>query len=228
MSDWARHLPLSNRPRRDESAVTGDRSAATAAVLTALADVLTARPDLLMAGTAHADVTVDRALRIALTRMRWSRWQRLLAVVGVVDAPSDELAALDTAALPEILRVEAAARTSSERPTSVQALSEVVVVALDIAARHTVPLTVDPHDLGAVALDLALRVPTERRAVLTARAMRAVDGGWQVGAGRPLYATSAGIVLFLAGRGGIPDELPEPEPRTRRPRDDEDEDDYEA
>ena len=49
MSDWAQHLPLSNRPRRDESAVTGDRSAATAAVLAALADVPDTRADVLAA-----------------------------------------------------------------------------------------------------------------------------------------------------------------------------------
>lgn len=225
MSDWAQHLPLSNRPRRDESAVTGDRSAATAAVLAALADVPDTRADVLAADTAIEGVTVERAVHIALTRMRWSRWQRLLAVVGVVDAPSDELESLDARALPEVLRVEAAARRASERPTSVRALSEITVVALDVAARHRIPLTVDPYDLGAVALDLALRVPTERRAVLQARAMRAVDGGWQLGAGRPLYATSAGIVLFLAGRAGVPDELPEPAPRPRRPRDDDDYDD---
>ncbi|MFN3706695.1 hypothetical protein [Microcella sp.] len=218
MSDWARHLPLSHRPRRDESAVTGDRSAATATVLGDLAEVLDARPELLEADTAIAGVTVERALRIALTRMRWSRWQRLLALVGAIDAPSAELAAVDAAALPEIVRVEAAARRASERPTSVRALGEIVVVALDLAARHRVPLTVDPRDLGAVALDLALRVPTERRAVVSARAMRAVDGGWQVGSGRPLYATSAGIVLFLAGRAGVPEELPEPDPPPRRPR----------
>jgi hypothetical protein len=194
-------------------------------VLTALAEVLDAHPDLVSADTAIAGVSVDRALRIALTRMRWSRWQRILALVGVVDSPSDELETVEAAALPEILRVEAAARLASERPTPVRALSEIAVVALDLAARHRAPLTVDPYDLGAVALDLALRTPTERRAVLSARAMRAVDGGWQVGTGRPLYATSAGIVLFLAGRAGVPEELPEPAPRPRRPRDDDDYDD---
>lgn len=210
MTDWGRHLPLSNRPRRDESAVTGDRSRPAAAVLIALADALAAQPGLVTAPTLVDGVSVDRALRLAVTRMRWSAWQRILAAVGILDAPSDELAAVDATDLPEVLRVEAADRLAGRRPTGVRPLGEAVVVALDIATRHALPLTIDPDALGAVALDLAMRQPIDRRAVLQTRALRAVDGGWQVGAGRPLYARSAGIVLFLAGLAGLPEELPEP------------------
>jgi hypothetical protein len=221
VSDWARHLPLSNRGRRDESGVTADRSAATAAVLVALAETLTARPDLLSAPTRQDGVRVEHALRQALTRMRWSRWQRVLASVGALDAPDDELRDAPVTALPDLMRVEAAERVSGSRPTSVRALGEVAVLALDLRSTHDADITVDPDALGAIALDLALRQPIDRRAVLGARALRAVDGGWQVGTGRPLYATSADIVLFLAGRAGLPAELPEPAPRPR-PRDDDD------
>lgn len=50
----------------------------------------------------------------------------------------------------------------------------------------------------------SVRVRNPRRAVVTARTLVAVDGEWQVGRGPALPATAASIVLFLAGRGGVP------------------------
>lgn len=211
MTEWSRNLPLSNRARRDESGVTGNWSHPVATVLGALADLIAADPTRLDGPTLRDGVTLERALQELTTRMRWSRWQRFLARVGAIDAPDDAVLALDREALVSSLRVDAADRAAGRRGSSLRDLREATVLLLDVAEAQKLAVTVAADTTGAVALDLALRVPLPRRSVVQARTLRAIDGDWQVGSGPVLPSMAAAIVLFLAERGGLPPELEEPE-----------------
>lgn len=207
MTEWSRNLPLSSRARRDESGVTGNWSLPVATVLVALADIIAADPARLDGPTLRDGVTLERALQELTTRMRWSRWQRILARVGAFDAPDEAVLALDREALLSSLRIDAADRAAGRRGSSLRDLREATVLLLDVAEAQRLTVAVAADTTGAVALDLALRVPLPRRSVVQARTLRAIDGDWQVGSGPVLLSTAAAIVLFLAERGGLPPEL---------------------
>lgn len=133
----------------------------------------------------------------------WSRWQRVAASFGAQDSPSPEIAALDADRLSEALREEAVALSGARARCSIREFGEILVASLDLGTALEVDLGVDPFASGAVALDLAVRAPTDRRSVLTARTLVASDSEWQVGTGPALPGTASSIVLFLAGRGGF-------------------------
>lgn len=204
VTDWARFLPLSNRDRGDESNVTRNWSRATSGMLLGLAAVLDARPDVLDQPTLRPDVSVATATRAVLVQLRSTRWQRAAARLGAVESANPDVAALADAELADAVQAEALARSAARARTSVRELGAVLVLALDLRASLGAAIEVDPFVSGAVALDLALRAPHPRRAVVTARTLVAIDGEWKVGRGPTLEATAASIVLFLAGRGGVP------------------------
>lgn len=204
MTDWARFLPLSNRARGDESTVTRNWSRATSGMLLGLTAVLDARPDVLTLPTLRPDTSVAAATREVLVTLRSTRWQRAAARIGAVESASPDTAALTDSELADAVQAEALARSAARARTTVRELGAVLVLALDLRASIDASIEVDPFVSGAVALDLALRAPHPRRAVVTARTLVAVDGEWQVGRGPALPATAASIVLFLAGRGGVP------------------------
>ncbi len=204
MTDWARFLPLSNRARGDESNETRNWSRATSGMLLGLAAVLDARPDVLSLPTLRPDTSVAAATREMLVQLRSTRWQRVAARIGAVESANPDTAALTDSELADAVQAEALARSAARARTTVRELGAVLVLALDLRASIDASIEVDPFVSGAVALDLALRAPHPRRAVVTARTLVAVDGEWQVGRGDALPATAASIVLFLAGRGGVP------------------------
>lgn len=210
MTDWARFLPLSNRDRADDAAVSRDRSPAVAGLLTAMAAVLDARPELLPAPTLRPEVTVEAAVRELLSE-RGAPWRRRWARgIGALESPRPEVAAIAGDALASVLRSRAAALAGPERRASIHDLRATVVLALELDAAHGAAIVVDPLLCGAVALDLALRSRLPERAVVTARSLVATDGDWRVGRGPELRAPGAAIVLFLAGRADITPESPEP------------------
>ena len=208
MTDLSRFLPLSNRERVDERDVSRNWSRATSGLLLGLSAALDARPELLGSPTLRSAVSVEQALRELLTQLQSSRLQRAAARLGRSNAVAERLAALDKAALLEALHAEGLARAGATARTSVRELGAVLVLALELRAALGLPVEVDPFVSGAVALDLAVRAPAPRRAVLQARTLVAVDGEWQVGRGAELQGTAAAIVLFLAGLGGVPESTP--------------------
>jgi len=212
MTDWGRYLPLSNRDRSGDGAATGDWSQPTAALLEQIAAALDARPALLASPSLRPAVTTAAAVREALSALDarwWTRWARAL---GAAEPLSPVVAATPDDALPSALRARAVALAAPERRARIRDLGAALVLALDVRAAHGLTLPVDPFLCGAVALDLALRARHPQRALLTARTLAAVDGDWQVGSGPRLASTAAAIVLFLAGRAGLPPEVDEPLP----------------
>lgn len=173
-------------------------------MLLGLAAVLDARPEVLAQPTLRPTVSVAEATRELLVQLRSSRWQRAAARIGAVESANPDAEALSDTELADAVQAEALARSSARARTSVRELGAVLVLALDLRASIGAAIEVDPFVSGAVALDLAVRVRNPRRAVVTARTLVAVDGDWQVGRGPALPATAASIVLFLAGRGGVP------------------------
>lgn len=209
MTDWARFLPLSNRDRGDESSVSRNWSRAASGMLLGIAAVLDARPEVLDFPTLRPDVSVAAATREVLVLLRSTRWQRAAARLGfagasAVDSAHPDAAALTDDELADAVQAEALERSAARARTTVRELGAVLVLALDLRASIGAAIEVDPFVSGAVALDLAVRAPHPRRGVVTARTLVAVDGEWQVGRGPELPATAASIVLFLAGRGGVP------------------------
>jgi len=210
VTDWSRFLPLSNRPRGDDGEVTRNWARPASGLLLSLANLLESRPESLTRATLRPAVSVDAAVRELLTLRGWSRWQRFVSRLGAHEIPSPEVAAVDADRLAPALREEAMTLSGATARCSVREFGEILVAALDLGTALEVDLGVDPFASGAVAVDLAVRAPTPRRSVLTARTLVAVDSEWQVGTGPALPAPASSIVLFLAGRGGVPPRVDEP------------------
>jgi hypothetical protein len=208
VADFARYLPLSNRPRHDESGVTSDRRDETATVLTALAALLRAMDDDTWAratarpGWTVGDVAADlvagfdrsaaqRALDAAGRIVRGGEARRL-AELQRLESPGHAAALLDSRALHVRAR---------ERRTGIAELDDAVVTAVLIgdAAERAVP--VPPVASGAVALRRAAAAPVEIRAVISGHSLHATDAGWTIGHGSALVGTAVELVRFLAGYG---------------------------
>jgi len=129
-------------------------------------------------------------------------------MVAVVSLLAKDMLGSDR--LAPALREAAMSLSGARARCSVREFGEVLVASLDLGSALDVDLGVDPFASGAVALDLAVRAPAPRRSVLTARTLVATDSEWQVGTGPALPATASSIVLFLAGRGGVPPRVEEP------------------
>jgi len=204
VTDWARYLPMSNRGRDGDAAVSRTWSRPASGLLLSLASLLESHPEALTRQTLRPGVTVEAAVRELLTQRRWNRWQRFASAIGAQESPSPEVAAIDADRLAPVVREDAVALSGARARCSIREFGEILVAALDLGTALDVDLGVDPFASGAVAIDLAVRAPAPRRSVLTARTLVAVDSEWQVGTGPALPATAASIVLFLAGRGGVP------------------------
>ncbi|MFM2353735.1 MAG: hypothetical protein RLZZ608_1141 [Actinomycetota bacterium] len=207
MSDLARFLPLSNRDRGDQSGTVGAWARPAAELLHAVAGVLDAQPALLPAASLRPEVTVGADVRDLLTRLGSPWYVRWARAWGTLPTPSAGVAALTEAELPSAVRERAVAWAAPGARVSIRDLGLVVAVVLDLQAMHGAPVTVDPLSCGAVALDLAVRSRHPQRSLVTARTLVASDADWSVGRGPELRSTGAAIVLFLAGRGGVPPEV---------------------
>jgi hypothetical protein len=186
MSDIPRYLPLSQRPRHDESGVSGDWAPRVAAVL----EVLAAFPGAELSAS-------DDVARLAW-RLRANRRARLGARLRRREplSMSDDQGA--------VLRAIAA---DSGRRRPLGDLASAVIVTLDLASAAQRPVGLDPVSLGAVAVARALNAPLPIRAVLGGVTLVASDGDWAVGRGPEQLAAGADIVRFLYGRTGLPSAL---------------------
>ncbi|HEX7835286.1 MAG TPA: maleylpyruvate isomerase family mycothiol-dependent enzyme, partial [Pseudolysinimonas sp.] len=115
----------------------------------------------------------------------------------------------EVASRPDVLAARerlasAAAAVPPGRRVRIASLGAVLIEALELAELSGGSLTVDPVTSGAVALDRSLRAPHALRAVIRDRTVRAVDADWEFGTGPVLTGTASAIVLFLAGRAGVP------------------------
>jgi hypothetical protein len=188
MSDVSRYLPLSQRPRRDESGVTGDWSDRLAAVLAGLAT----RVDGLSPDRRAA---VHDDLARLVWRLRATRRERLAATLG---RRSPRALADDLTGVLRTLTTDAPRR----RPLA--DLAAAVITALDVAETSQTPAHIDAVSLGAVAVARALSAPLPIRAVLRDVTLVAGDADWSVGRGPELRSRGADIVRFLYGRTGLP------------------------
>lgn len=187
MADFANNLPLSNRPREDESQVTSDRRVALAGVIEEAARVLAA-------------VSIDDEARAALAE-EFLRQARLEHDAGL------------SPGLGSVSRLtELAAAIRSGRRRNVRALSHAVrsllVMARQVGAEPDLPALTS----GAVALYAATAAPLERRAVVAGHTIRATDVDWAFGRGPTLQGRALEIVSFLLGLSEIP-----PHPRGPSP-----------
>ena len=191
MSEVSRYLPLSQRPRHDESGVTGDWAPRLAAVLETLAALL----DELTPN--EAAVVHDDVARLAW-RLRANRRARLGAKLRRREplSMSDDQGA--------VLRA-IGAETDRKRPLG--DLASAVIATLDVASATQRAVELDPVSLGAVAVARALSAPLPIRAVLGGITLSASDGDWSVGHGPSQSAPGVDIVRFLYGRTGLPPAL---------------------
>lgn len=193
MSDLSRHLPLSRRPRHDESAVSGDWSVPFAAALRHVAGALET-----------ADTEPSRAIA---GRLLWRLGSGRLSRASALLAGRD--GALEAASRPGgELAAELRALADSARRRGVGDLAVAVVGALDVdeADPTAAPAPVEATALGAVAIARALTAPLAIRAVVAGTTLVADDGDWRVGRGPAIHAPGASIVRFLYGRSGVPAE----------------------
>lgn len=206
MADFARFLPLSQRPRSDEREVTSDRRAPTAAVLRAISTALLAGGDEGWAATTDDGGTVALAVAGLVAgfdrtpaRRTLDTAQRTLglrsgdpAPVPPLDGPADAAAALDA---------RATVITERQPPTRLVELDDAVLAAILVGDALGTDLAVPPLATGAVALRRAAAAPTPIRAVIAGHSLHASDAGWTIGHGPELVGTARELIRFLAGIG---------------------------
>lgn len=221
MADLSRYLPLSRRPDVDESGVTADRRAETAEVLRSLAGVIRdGGEELWVASTERpgwrvADVAAELANGFDRSRTRRALDAAERLVRGGEARRLEELPRLDgPAAAGEALADRAAAVIARQRPTSVAELDDAVVAALLVGGAGGLVVPMSARASGAVALRRAAAAPTEIRAVISGRTLRATDAGWEFGHGTPLVDTANGLLRFLTGIGTV---APHPPSHDERP-----------
>jgi len=194
MSDLPKYLPLSQRPRRDESGVSSDWSGRVSAVLTSLAALV---DDL----TPDAQAAVHDDLARLVWALRANRRERFVARMRRHEPLAESVDLVGD--------LRALAALARRRPLGDLARS--VVTALDVAQAAGTTVDIDPVSLGAVAVARALNAPLPIRAVLSGVTLVAGDADWAVGHGPETRAVGAQIVLFLYGRAGLPEVVPDPE-----------------
>jgi len=214
LSDFSRHLPLSQRGSGDESTVTNDWRPLTGECLLAVCALLEGVTDEhwdapgLRAGWRVRDVAADLVWRLdsgTLDRVRGA----LRTIFAGRGSPASgrriiaaRLGDSDPHELLRRLRATAADRLARRGPHGVGGLRAVVVDGYDLARSLGHPVVFPSSATGAVALASALAASTPIKAVARGRALRATDAEWSVGRGPELTGTAESIILFLAGRSG--------------------------
>lgn len=203
MSEIPRYLPLSQRPRRDETGVSNNWSAHLATTLTQLADLIESKPATTWTAPASlpgasigsvvtaADAYLGSTLRQRLRHRLAPRFRNGSPAAGRSDVVAR-------------LRARAVVARQPESRVRLGELAVAVVASYDVAAALGTEITIDPIASGAVALARSLSAPLPVRAVTRGTTLVADDAGWRVGTGPAVTATASVIVLFLYGRGGVP------------------------
>ncbi|MCD2443204.1 hypothetical protein LQ757_13050 [Agromyces sp. SYSU K20354] len=228
MADFMHDLPLSWRPRRDESDVTGDWRDAVAEIL----DVAATQLDAAEVGDATREWLATDFLRAASSRRLKFAEAEPESETEPEPEPSPEPAAAHDAdagrpaqgptaqgptaqgpvAAPPADRLRAAAVMSrNARAVPVRVLARVVAAYLVLAREIDAAPTIASRTSGAVALYLAAKAPTPIRAVINGHTLRARDADWDFGRGPVLEADAVPMLEFLLGRS---DSAPRPAPRS--------------
>lgn len=207
MADFARYLPLSQRPRVDERGVTSDRREPTSTVLRSIATALRGAGD--DAWTAQADddaTTIAEAVTElvagfdrAPARRALESAQHALGMGG--RAPSTEVGLEGPADAAAALEARAVAITERPQPTRLVELDDAVVAAVRIGDALRSPIAVPALASGAVALRRAAAAPTPIKAVISGHSLHATDAAWTIGHGPVLVGTAHELIRFLAGIG---------------------------
>jgi len=201
MADFLHDLPLSWRPRRDESDVTGDWRDAVAEVI----DTAATQLDAAEVGDTTREWLATDFLRAASSR-------RLMFADPEADSVAEpEPDAITGAPAPSPAdRLRAAAVLArNSRAVPVRVLSRSVAAYLTLAREiHATPMLA-PRTSGAVALYLAAKAPTPIRAVIGGHSLRARDADWDFGRGPMLEADAVPMLEFLLGRS---ENAPRPTP----------------
>ena len=197
MSDLGRFLPLSNRPRGDESAVSTDRREQIADIVTAAAHVIG------QSDPAHAPTFAVAFLATAGLEKDAAPSGAPLAPTTDPAAPAADPAVLAAVAEGTLATVAESVRAGRRRGARhlVRATRAYLVLARDA----DVAPQLDPAVTGAVALSASTTAPFARRAAIAGHTVQAVDHGWQFGRGPLLTGTGVQIVSFLLG---VTDEPP--------------------
>jgi hypothetical protein len=175
MADFAQHLPLSNRARRDESGVTNDRRAAIAGVVDEAARLLAASTD-------------EDAVHLVRAR-------RFLEEAGLGTGASGGTA-------DDLRRLAGTIRTGPRRSTRL--LMRTTRALLVLGDGIGVTPVLDPIVSGSVALMAAGTAPFDRRAVLRGHSIRATDEDWAFGHGPVLEGSGRAILRFVLALDDVP------------------------
>lgn len=208
MSDFADHLPLSQRRAFDESRVSGDWRGVTSQCLDRLIEVLVDRPNAdwdapsLRPGWRVRDVIAE-----LLWRARGSALDLLVdrfrAVFRDPRSPDPDVARVASSSPDELLerlRWLASDRSMGVGRRGIIDLSDAVSRAYEVSRALDQHLPLPAIATGAVCLARILTAPLPIRAALAGRSLQATDAGWTVGRGTPVSAPAEQHVLFLFGR----------------------------
>jgi uncharacterized protein (TIGR03083 family) len=212
MSDFARHLPLSQRPNGDESGVTNDRRPMIGDALCRIADLLESLPApeweaaSLCSGWRVRDVAGHLVWRLGsstpelLASARDAVFCERVPPWRVIDWVSRRAALSTPDDLVMQLRGVADARLANRGRKGVHELTEVIVHGYDIAHALGRPISFARAATGAVAFARTPAAPTAIKAAVRGRTLVASDAGWSVGHGPELVAPAEAHILFLFGR----------------------------
>lgn len=212
MADFAKYLPLSQRPSSDESGANSDWRGHLAATLGATAELLAGlTPEQWEAPSMCSRWRVRDVAGHIVWRLGSSNRELVStgarAYVGhfinpnrAIDVVSRAAAEAATVELVTRIRQIAAEKAAGQSRHGIIELTEAVVHGYDIAHPLGLTLPVAPTASGAVALRRSLIAPTEIKAVTRGRTLVATDAGWSVGRGPELEGTAETLVLFLFGR----------------------------
>jgi hypothetical protein len=205
MSDLGKYLPLSARPRRDESGVSSNWSSQVGRVALALADWFDEEPDTVLdLPSMRPAITVGATAVELVGRLESSRSQRVRDRAAAFIGSARERPSMGRAEISSRLRSIAIAAMAPRGRRRIGDLTAAVVAAVDMTTAAGSPLPIDKVATGAVAVARSLTAPIEIRAVLAQRTLVATDAGWRVGRGRELEGSAAALILFLFGRTGLP------------------------
>jgi len=179
MADFVHNLPLSNRPREDESTVTSNRRVEMATVVEEAARLLAA-------------ASVDEVARAAF----------LNSFLADARISEDAARSPGLGSVSGLTELGAAIRAGRRR--NVRALSHCVRAILRLADALSLEPRLTATTSGAVALYAATTAPLERRAVVAGHTIRATDADWAFGWGPLLEGTALQIVAFLLGTSEVP------------------------
>ncbi|KQV05186.1 maleylpyruvate isomerase family mycothiol-dependent enzyme [Leifsonia sp. Root112D2] len=216
MAEFAKYLPLSQRPRVDETGVSSHWDAAIGGILVRLAGMLEGltpeqwESPSLCEGWRVRDVAGHLVWRVGSSTGQMLK-TGLREYVGThvnpmraMDVLSLRAAEASYATLVAQLRHIAALKLAGTGRLGLGELTEVVVHGFDMAQPLGIDLAIDGTVTGAVALGRTMILPLEKKEVLRRRTLVATDADWKLGRGPEIHGSAEAIVLFLFGRGPLP------------------------